>query len=236
MDRAIISPEPFNIWRLTVKGLIFFVVCIGFCPMEAAAVKLKPATTKSGYVARLLLNEASFPGERGWISEDDSKAAMLAVLWVCHGRIHYIPSGYLQQHIATVRTNDIINIITAGGKHGQVDGFYRDTFGRFRSVPRVQGRLDYLLQIASKGRPGKFARLINYAQGLADAYFAWGMSEADRFAGLTVIARIPVTGRAYSWMTDMGYYSPGGNFVRITDDLDGYLGGNRFFTLRRLDK
>jgi hypothetical protein len=45
---------------------------------------------------------------------------------------------------------------------------------------------------------------------------------------------MPVTGRAYSWMTDRGCYNPGGNFVRIPDAEQGSLGGNRFFTLRKL--
>jgi hypothetical protein len=31
-------------------------------------------------VALLLINEVPFPGERGYLSEEDTKAAMLAVL------------------------------------------------------------------------------------------------------------------------------------------------------------
>ena len=56
---------------------------------------------------------------------------------------------------------------------------------------------------------------------------------ADRFAGLTVVNQVGVTGRAYSWMTGQDYYSPGGNFVKIPDSQQGLLGGNRFFTLRK---
>ncbi|MEN8126598.1 MAG: hypothetical protein ABFR90_02215 [Planctomycetota bacterium] len=236
MDRMKTCSGRFNRPRLAMALFILLAAYPAFCPVVGAAVALSPAHSEAGFIARLLLNEAPFPGERGWVSEDDSKAAMLAILWVCHSRIHHIPPGYLQEHIATVRTQDIIDVITAGGEHGQVDGFYRDSEGRLRSVPRVQERLDYLLKIANQGRPGKFAHLVSYAQALADAYVAGAMSGADRYAGLTVIGRVPVTGRAYSWMTDMDYYSPGGNFVRITDDLDGSLGGNRFFTLRRLEK
>jgi len=44
---------------------------------------------------------------------------------------------------------------------------------------------------------------------------------------------VPVTGRAYSWMTDVDSYHPGGNFVSIPSTDDGSLGGNRFFTLRK---
>lgn len=206
------------------------------CSTAMAGAQIKSAETESGYIARLLLNEAPFPGERGWVSEENSKATMLAILWVCHGRIHHIPTGYKQQEIAAVQSQDIIDVITAGGKKGQCDGFYKDSAGRPRFESRVQERIDYLLKIANQGKPGKFARLINYAQGLADAYVAGGMSESDRFAGLTVVGGVPVTGRAYSWMTDMDYYNPGGNFVRIPDNLNGSLGGNRFFTLRRLDR
>jgi hypothetical protein len=221
-------------FRLAVGMITAF--CLAFCPMATAGVRIKPADTKAGYIARLLLNEAPFPSERGWVSEDNTKAAMLAILWVCHGRIHHIPTGYRQQDIAAVRTHDIIDVITTGGKKGQCNGFYRDSSGRFRFESRVQERIDYLLMIANKGKPGRFAHLINYAQGLTDAYVAAGMADADQFAGLTAIGRVKVTGRAYSWMTDMDYYKPGGKFIRIPDNLDGSLGGNRFFTLRRLGK
>ena len=44
---------------------------------------------------------------------------------------------------------------------------------------------------------------------------------------------VPATGRAYAWMTDEPQYNPGGNFLRIPDDQEGSLGGNRFFTLRK---
>jgi hypothetical protein len=198
-----------------------------------AAVEIKPLDTKAGYLARLLLNETPFPGERGWVSEQNSKATMLEILWVCHGRIHYIPSGYRQEEVAAVRTKDIFDVITAGGVHGQCDGFYRDDSGKPVVVPRVEKRIESLLKIANQGEPGKFARLILYAQGLADAYVAKGIEGAGRFAGLTVVRGTTVTGRAYSWMTDMDCYNPGGDFVRIPDDQEGLLGGNRFFTLKK---
>ena len=87
--------------------------------------------------------------------------------------------------------------------------------------------------IANDGAPGKFARLMNYAQGLADAYFSGGIVQADKFASLSEVKNVPVTGRAYSWMTDKDFYSPGGRFIRIPDNQSGTLGGNRFFTLQR---
>jgi hypothetical protein len=90
--------------------------------------------------------------------------------------------------------------------------------------------LIYLLKIANKGKPGRFASLIQYAQGLADAYVSEGIDGADCFAGIKTIQNISVTGRAYSWMTDMDYYNPGGNYVRIPKELDGAWSGNHFFT------
>jgi hypothetical protein len=221
--------------RFAAGCLVLLTTWSILCSAVMASVQIKSADTKTGYIARLLLNEAPLPSERGWVSEENSKATMLAILWVCHSRIHHIPTGYKQMEIAAVQSKDIIDIITAGGKKGQCDGFYKDSAGHPHYESRVQERIDYLLKIANQGKPGKFARLVNYAQGLADAYVAGGMSEADRFAGLTVVGSTSVTGRAYSWMTDMDYYNPGGNFVRIPDNLNGSLGGNRFFTLRRLD-
>jgi len=197
-------------------------------------VGLQPADSVSGYIARLLINESPFPGERGWLSEDDTRGAMVSILWVLDSRIHHVPPGYTQEQIAAVRSHDIIDVITVGGEKGQCDGFYRDTSGQFRAVARVHERIDYLLTIANKGKPGRFARLINYAQHLANAYVSGGIGEADRFAGLSRIGNIPVTGRAYSWMTDQDYYHPGGNFLKIPNSADGALGGNRFFTLRRI--
>lgn len=193
---------------------------------------LKPASTRAGYIALLLVNEPPFPGEKGWVSEEDTKAAMLAVLWVCHGRIHHVPPGYRQPEIAATSTGDIINIITAGGEKGQVDGFYRDKKGVPRVVARVRQRADSLMRIAAKGPSGRFANLLRYAQGLADAYVSKGITGADRYAGLRVINTVKVTGRAYSWMTNADYYSPGGSFVKIPNGNKGLLGGNRFFTLK----
>ncbi len=196
--------------------------------------QLEPADRVAGYVARLLINETPFPGERGWVSEADTRAAMLSILWVLHNRIHSIPSGYRQEQIAAVRARDIVDVITAGGEKGQCDGFYRNRSGQFVAEPRVHERIDNLVRLASQGTPGRFARLINYAQGLASAYVKTGIDGADRFANLRRVGKVEVTGRAYAWMADRDYYNPGGNFVKIPNDKDGALGANRFFTLRRV--
>lgn len=200
-------------------------------PADGAAV-LQPADTEAGYVARLLLNEAAFPGEKGWLSEADSKAAMAQILWVLHSRIHHVPPGYRQQEIAAVQSDSIIDIITVGGEKGQCDGFYRDEQGRFQAVPRVHDRIEHLTRIANQGEPGRFARLLRYGQGLSDAYLRGGINEADRFARLDRVGGVAVTGRGYSWMTDRDYYHPGGAFVKIPNQDHGRLAGNRFFTLQ----
>ncbi len=213
-----------------MKRLLFFLL-LPFC--LSAQVRLQPPNSEAGYLARLLINEAPFPGERGWVSEADSKACMLQILYVLDSRIEHIPKGYRQSQIAAVTTSNIIDVITVGGERGQCDGFYKDEKGQFTAVPRVEKRVRYLLGIANDGTPGTFARLLEYAQGLSNAYFAGGLKEADRFATLQMVHRTPVTGRAYSWMTDKDMYNPGGRFVRIPDEQDGSLGGNRFFTLEK---
>jgi hypothetical protein len=200
------------------------------------AVEIKPASTPEGYLARLLLNEVPFPGERGWVSESDTKAAMVSILWVLHSRIAHIPPGYAQTELSAIRTKNIIDIITVGGVHGQCDGFYRDAKGRPQMVSRIPKRLNYLNGIASKGKPGRFARLLNHGQNLANAYFKGGIKEADRFAGITRVGNTKVTGRAYSWMTDKDYYHPGGDFIKIPNAKDGSLGGNRFSTVKERKK
>ena len=137
--------------------------------------------------------------------------------------------------IAGVRSNDIIDVInTGGGGRRQCEGFYQNASGQAVTAPRVEERLKYLLNIANKGSaPGRFARLLNYAKGLARAYIEGGIQGADRFAALRRIGNVRVTGHAYSWMTDVNNYDPGGNFVVIPDANDGAMGGNRFFTLRK---
>ncbi len=194
---------------------------------------LDPPSTVSGYLARLLINETAFPGERGFVSEADSKDAMLAVLWVLHSRIEHIPRGYKQIQVAGVRSTNIIDVITGAGGKRQCEGFFLDASGRFAASPRVEARVVNLLRIAnSGGRPGRFAGLLNYAQGLSRAYIKDGVDGADRFAGLTRVGKTDVTGRAYSWMTNVGSYHPGGNFVAIPSTQSGTLAGNRFFTLK----
>jgi len=197
-----------------------------------SAVSLYPPNSKEGYVARLLLNEVPFPGERGWISEADTKAAMASILWVLHARIEYVPRGYSQTELATIKTNDILDVITAGGIRGQCDGFYRDSDGNLKMVTRIPQRIDRLLKIANTGSPGRFARLMEYGQRLTIAYFRGGMAAADRFVSLERVGKVVVTGRAYSWMANQDFYHPGGDYIKIPDADGGALGGNRFSTLR----
>jgi hypothetical protein len=159
---------------------------------------------------------------------------MLAILWVLNARIRYIPAGYKQVWVAGVQSSNVVDVIVGTGEKRQCEGFYRDASGRFVSDARVRERINYLLKIANTGtKPGRFANLLNYAQGLARAYVKGGMDGADRYAGLKQVGKVHVTGRAYSWMTDRDYFKPGGNFVSIPDSDDGSLGGNRFFTLRK---
>jgi hypothetical protein len=212
----------------------------GMLGASAAAVpfaELDRPDTTSGYLARLLINEVPFPGERAYESEADSRATMLQILWVLHSRIHLIPQGYRQAQVAGVQSNDIIDVITGAGGRRQCEGFYRNAAGRFVTAPRVEERIENLLSIAnSGGKPGRFAALLNHAQGLARAYLKEGIAGADCYAGLTRVGVVVVTGHAYSWMTDVDSYHPGGNFVSIPSIDDGSLGGNRFFTLRKVPK
>jgi len=203
----------------------------------APFVQLDPPATTVGYLASLLINEVPFPGERGYESEADTRAAMLQILWVLDSRIHQIPPGYLQRHVAGVTSQDIIDIITGTGGRRQCEGFYRNASGQFVTDQRVQERIQNLLRIAnSGGKPGRFAGLLNHAQGLARAYVKGGVQEADRYAGLKQVGPVRVTGHAYAWMTDVDANHPGGNFVTIPDNDDGSLGGNRFFTLKDMAK
>jgi hypothetical protein len=223
----------------------FHLTLLGFALgglVEAAAAsapyaQLDPPDTTAGYLARLLINETPFPGERAYESEGDTQDAMLAILWVLHSRIRFIPRGYTQQQVAGVKSEDIIDVITGTGGRRQCEGFYRNAAGQFVTDPRVEERINYLLKIAnSGGQPGRFASLLNHAQGLAAAYFKAGIEGADRYARLTRVGPVEVTGRAYSWMTDVDNYHPGGNFVTIPSSDAGSLGGNRFFTLRKVPK
>ena len=204
---------------------------------SAPFVKLDRADTTTGYLARLLINEVPFPGERAYESEANSKAAMLQILWVLHSRIHKIPKGYRQAQVAGVQSQDIIDVITGAGGRRQCEGFYRNAAGKFVTAPRVEERIENLLRIAnSGGKPGRFAAMLNFAQELARAYVKARTEGTDRYADLTRVGAVPVTGRAYSWMTDVDSYHPGGNFVSIPTTDDGSLGGNRFFTLRKVPK
>ena len=199
--------------------------------------ELDPSNTVSGYLARLLINETAFPGERGYVSEADSKGSMLAVLWVLHSRIQHIPGGYKQVQVAGVRSSNIVDVITGGGGKRQCEGFYLNASGKFVAASRVEERIQNLLGIANRGgKPGRFAGLLNDAQGLARAYVEGGIEGADRYAGLKRVGGVEVTGRAYSWMTDVGTWHPGGNFVSIPSASGGSLAGNRFFTLRKAPK
>jgi len=198
----------------------------------AQNVALLPQSDPAGYIARLLINEVPFPGERGYVSEEDSKAAMRALVLVLESRINRIPPGYSRKEIADIDSDNVLDIITAGGVRGQMDGFYYNQ-GRPALAVRVTKRVDNLLTIANKGEPGRFAILIKYAQGLASGYVNGSVPAPDLFASITWISQQKVTGSAYGWMTDKDYYHPGGCFVRIPNTMKGLLGGNRFYTLKQ---
>lgn len=197
------------------------------------ALSLPAATSTAGYVCRLLINEVPFPGERGYRSEADTKLTMEALLYVLDGRLRRVPKPYKQSQVAATTARDIIDVITAGGMHGQFDGFYRDAKGRPVMVSRVSERIDNLVRIAGQGQPGKFGRLLKYAAALATAYVDDKLTCADPHAPVKAVYGVPATGSAYGWMTDERRFNPGGNFLRIPDDQQGALGGNRFFTLRK---
>lgn len=212
--------------------LSFAFVIAGLFATQAfgATVELKPADSKEGYVARLLINEVPFPGDPLYRSEDDSKRGMLAILAVLDNRIRYIPPGYTQTQIANTETRDIIDVITAPG---QVEDFYKTGDGRFTTSRRVIVRVDYLVKIANQGTPGRFARLINYAQDLARDYFRGETSGERVFVSLHRVGSTPVTGRGYAWMTADLPCEPGGSFVAVPRSEEGLLGANRFYTLRK---
>jgi hypothetical protein len=222
-------------------GLAFLGLALSGVLESAAAsapfAQLDPPDTPSGYLARLLINETPFPGERAYESESETRESMLAILWVLHSRIYEIPKRYTQQQVAGVRSTNIIDVITGTGGRRQCEGFYRNDAGEFVTARRVDERVDNLLRIANSGdKPGRFAGLVTFAQGLAQAYFKRGITGADRYAALRRVGPVQVTGRAYSWMTDVDSFNPGGNFVTIPSGDDGSLGGNRFFTLREVPR
>lgn len=206
----------------------------GTLPLQAAPdVTLLPAHTTAGYIARLLINETPFPGERGYVGEEDSKATLRALLLVLDARRNRIPPGYTREEVAATVSTNILDIITAGGTRGQMDGFFRDAAGRPAMAARVTARVARLQRIARQGEPDRFARLLAYAQSLATDYLEGKPPKPNLFAGITHIPPKPVTGHAFAWMTDQEYYRPGGAFIRIPDRLRGRLGGNRFYTLEK---
>lgn len=201
-------------------------------PALSGKVGLPSPQSTEGFIAYLLINETPFPGEQAYRSETDTKRAMESILNVLVSRLVFVPVPYRQVEVAAVQTDNILDIITAGGVRGQVDGFYRASNGHLMMVARVAERTDHLLGIANSGQPGRFARLMNHAVTVSAEYTRRTTIPYDPYARLTVIHNVPVTGRAYSWMTDQSFYHPGGNFVRVPDSSQGARGGNRFFSLR----
>lgn len=212
--------------------LSLILTCAGLANALPGKVALPSPQTTEGFIAHLLINEAPFPGERSYRSESDTMRAMESILNVLVSRLVFVPAPYRQTDVAAVKTDNILDIITAGGVRGQVDGFYRDSNGRLSMVGRVTERTDNLMRIANTGQPGRFARLLNHAVAVSADYARKATIPYDSYARLTVIQNVPITGRAYSWMTDQSYYHPGGNFVKIPDSDQGAYGGNRFFSLR----
>ncbi len=203
---------------------------------HAQNVAFPAFSSEAGYLGALLVNEVAFPGERGYVSEANTKRAMENILLVLDARIRHVPVPYERVHIAQTSSDRLLDVMTAGGVQGQVEGFYRDTSGAAVVSSRIEKRLGYLFKIANDGAPGRFARLLNHASALSSGYIAHLHEPQNLYLHLRSVHGIPVTGRAYSWMTDRHYFHSGGNFVRIPNDLNGSLSGNRFFTLKDLNR
>ncbi|MDY0040483.1 MAG: hypothetical protein RBS57_09235 [Desulforhabdus sp.] len=220
------------------SAIAIFLISIRVATATEPFVVLDTPSSRSGYLASLLINEIPFPGERGYKSVADSQAAALAILWVLESRISKVPPGYTRKAVSGVSEGDIITVITGGSGKRQCDGFFLDSQGAPAMDSRVGERIEYLTKIANGGRaPGNFAALLIFCHNLARGYFRSGKpGGVDRFEYLQWILGVAVTGHAYSWMTDFERYHPGGNFMTIPNEHDGSLGGNRFFTLRKEPK
>lgn len=212
---------------LRVAGFCWAALSLGW-GLLAQNVRLAPASTPEGYVARLLINEVPFPGDPLYRSEEDCRRGMEEIVWVLNNRLRHIPPGYSQQEVANTRAANLIEVITAPG---QVEGFHRDGQGRFVAVPRVHRRVDYLVRIANDGQPGRIAALLNHAAQLAAAALAGGPDSPDLFLELRRVGSTGVTGRAYAWMTANLPDHPGGHFVAVPREREGRIAGNQFYTL-----
>jgi hypothetical protein len=217
--------------RIACSLTVFFIG--SSLSLSATPINMPSAQAPEGYIARLVINEVPFPGEHGYVSEEDSKTAMKQILAVLANRTFNIPANYKQVHIAGVSTTNVLKVITAGGVRGQVDGFYLDKNGKLSIVSRVDKRIAYLLSIAGKGKPGRFASLLNYGIQISTQFVKEQKNIQDLYKGLKNIGSISVTGSGYSWMTDTGRHSPGGNYIKIPNQDRGSLGCNRFFTLKK---
>jgi hypothetical protein len=224
-----------------VQFVLRYGACVCACvaigaSSQAQNVHFPSFHSEAGYMATLLVNEVAFPGERGYVSEVNSKQAMENILLVLDARMRHVPPPYKRVHVAQTSSGHLLDVMTAGGVHGQIEGFYRDASGAAVVSARIQKRLSYLFKIANEGAPGRFARLLNHASALATGYVEHLNEPENLYLHLRNVHGIPVTGRAYSWMTDRHYFHSGGNFVKIPNDLNGSLSGNRFFTLKDLNR
>lgn len=210
----------------------FFLVNASIFASEFAS--LPPADTQEGYLAYLLINENPFPGEAGYVSEDETKQGMAQILWVVNNRLNSVPQGYTEFQIANTNSRTVIGIISA---KDQCEGFFLNDEGEPDMANRIKERANYLLEIANSGGvPGKFSNLINYAVMISKNYIInVDISAPNFYASIYKIGSINVTGDGYSWMTDVNHYSPGGDYVFIPNNLNGAVGGNRFFTLKKRD-
>lgn len=205
-------------------------------PSHAGNVDFPSFSSEAGYLATLLVNETAFPGERGYVSEANSKQAMDNILLVLDARMRFVPPPYQRVQIAQTSSAKLLDVMTVGGVHGQLEGFYRDASGAAVVSARIEKRLNYLFKIANEGTPGRFANLLNHASDISTQYIAHLKRPENLYLNLRMVHSTPVTGRAYSWMTDRNGFNPGGNFVRIPNDAHGSLSGNRFFTLKDLNR
>jgi len=210
----------------------FLLITTSIIASEFASIP--PASSQEGYLTYLLINENPFPGEAGYVSVNETKQGMAQILWVINNRLNSIPKGYTEFQIANTNSKTVIGVISA---KDQCEGFFINGEGKPEMANRIKERVNYLLEIANSGGvPGNFSDLINYAVTISKNYIVnIDIFAPNLYSNIHKIGSIYVTGDGYSWMTDINHYSPGGDYVFIPNNLNGAVGGNRFFTLKKRD-
>jgi len=178
------------------------------------SIALPSIDTDAGIIVRVLIAETRNPAYASY-DEEAAKRSFRAMRATVDHRLHNNPGLFGAPGAKTYA-----DVICAPQ---QFAGFTKNASGTPTLSDDVQELIDEVLEKASTGAPGRYAKFVQNALDAAKG------AVDDPFAKVTDVGGTAVTGGVYGWRT-LGSSAPGGRLIAIPAP-EGVILHNQFFAL-----